>query len=69
MADRTMGVQNKAIGAFSSDTLPVDILGRDELLNQIMNLLITLSEAKSSCAFALNGKWGAGKTYIVQKLE
>lgn len=29
MADRTMGVQNKAIGAFSSDTLPVDILGRD----------------------------------------
>lgn len=51
------------------EALPVDILGREELIAQVLDLLNTLSEVRSSCTFALNGKWGAGKTYIIKKLE
>ena len=51
------------------EALPVDILGREELIAQVLELLNTLSEVRSSCTFALNGKWGAGKTYIIKKLE
>lgn len=49
------------------EALPVDILGREELIAQVLELLNTLSEVRSSCTFALNGKWGAGKTYIIKK--
>lgn len=69
MTEETVTILNEPDEVSGTDTLPIDILGRDELLNQIMNLLMTLSDAKSSCTFALNGKWGAGKTYIVEKLE
>lgn len=49
--------------------LPIDVLNRQETLEQLLDLLITLSEARSSCTFALNGKWGAGKTFILNMLE
>lgn len=49
--------------------LPIDVLNRQETLEQILDLLITLSETRSSCTFALNGKWGAGKSFILDMLE
>lgn len=48
---------------------PIDILDREKVVTQLMELLITLSNSKSSCTFALNGKWGAGKTFVLNMME
>lgn len=47
----------------------VDILDRQETVQQLMDLLNTLADARASCSFALNGKWGAGKTFVLNMLE
>lgn len=51
------------------DMLPVDILDRQRLLDQLMDLFDALSSSESSCTFALNGKWGSGKTFVIERLE
>jgi len=52
------------------EALPaVDILDRGEMVEQIVDLLKTLSDARSSCSFALDGKWGVGKTFLLNMLE
>lgn len=61
--------QNFLPDAVSERVHPVDILDRQEIVEQVLNLLRTLSAAQSSCAFALNGKWGSGKTFILNMLE
>ena len=53
----------------SERIFPVDILDRQGTVEQILELLITLSDARSSCAFALEGKWGSGKTFLLNMLE
>lgn len=53
----------------SERVLPIDILNRKEMVEQILDLLTALSEAQSSCAFALDGKWGSGKTFLLNMLE
>lgn len=53
----------------NEDGSPIDILERQEIVGQIMSMLITLSETQSSCTFALNGKWGSGKTFVLNMLE
>lgn len=47
----------------------IDILDRQETVQQLMDLLNTLADARASCSFALNGKWGAGKTFVLNMLE
>ncbi len=61
--------QNLLPADIDERVLPIDILNRQEIVGQILDLLITLSDAQSSCAFALNGKWGAGKTFLLSMLE
>ena len=52
-----------------SDDTPIDILDRHEVVTQLMELLTALSNTKSSCTFALNGKWGTGKTFVLKMVE
>lgn len=52
-----------------NDDAPIDILDRQEVVTQLMELLTALSNLKSSCTFALNGKWGAGKTFVLKMVE
>ena len=47
---------------------PVDLLGRQEIVDRIMKILSVISENKSSCTFALNGAWGTGKTFVLNML-
>ena len=47
----------------------IDILGRDETIDKLMNFINLLSENSKNCCFAIDGKWGSGKTYIIQRLE
>lgn len=60
---------NNVIPAISEKTFPIDLLNRQIIVNQILHLLNILSASRSSCTFALNGKWGSGKTFILNMLE
>lgn len=49
--------------------LPVDILNRQEFVKRLSDILETLIAANSPCTLALNGKWGAGKSFVLTMLE
>ena len=51
-----------------TNAVPVDLLGRQEIVDRIMKILEVISEKKSSCTFALNGAWGTGKTFVLNML-
>ena len=46
-----------------------DILGRTKFVNSIVDFINVLSEGKRGCCFAIDGKWGTGKTYVLDMLE
>ena len=46
----------------------VDVLGREAIINQIIDIVKMLSENRSGCSFALEGRWGVGKSYLLNKL-
>ena len=48
---------------------PVDLLDRDEIVEKIVRLLTIISNNSGSATFALNGAWGTGKTFVLNKLE
>ncbi|MBQ7229279.1 MAG: hypothetical protein IJX04_00055 [Oscillospiraceae bacterium] len=56
------------IAVKADPTAPVDLLGRQEIIDRIMKILEVISEKKSSCTFALNGAWGTGKTFVLNML-
>ena len=47
----------------------IDILNRQVYVNQIKNILSTLSQNKKNCSFALDGEWGSGKSFVLNMLE
>lgn len=47
---------------------PIDLFNRQEVIDRIMKLLNVVSEKRSSCSFALNGAWGSGKTFVLNRL-
>lgn len=55
--------------SWKKDDTPIDILNRQEIVARLMELLTTLSNTKGSCTFALNGRWGAGKTFVLKMVE
>jgi len=50
-------------------TIPIDLLGRQEIVDRIMSILEIISEGRASCTFALNGAWGTGKTFVLNILR
>lgn len=46
-----------------------DVLNREEFVNTITNFVHTLSDLKRGCSFAIDGKWGSGKTFLLEMLE
>lgn len=46
-----------------------DVLNREEFVNTITEFVHTLSELKRGCSFAIDGKWGSGKTFLMEMLE
>ena len=53
----------------SGKPIPIDLLNRQTIVDQMIHLLDILSDSRSSCTFALNGKWGSGKTFVLNMLE
>lgn len=47
----------------------IDILNREAFVEQLVEMLMSLSEHKSSTCFALNGAWGSGKSFVLDMLE
>ena len=47
----------------------IDTLSREKFVEDIINVIVTLSNNKKSCTFALDGKWGSGKTFVLNMLE
>ena len=46
-----------------------DVLNREEFVNTITKFVHTLSDLKRGCSFAIDGKWGNGKTFLLEMLE
>lgn len=67
-----MILENRKVGYKEenmSQTEKIDILDRAKIMNDIEQILVLLSEQKQGRVFALDGKWGYGKTYILEQLE
>lgn len=47
----------------------LDILQRDEFVKQLERIIKNISENKASTCFAINGKWGCGKTFVLDMLQ
>lgn len=47
----------------------LDILQRDEFVKQLERMIKNISENKVSTCFAINGKWGCGKTFVLDMLQ
>lgn len=47
----------------------LDILQRDEFVEQLERMIENISANKSSTCFAINGKWGCGKTFVLDMLQ
>lgn len=45
-----------------------DFLGRDEFINDVKRFILYYSDSRKSVSFSIRGKWGCGKSWIVDKL-
>lgn len=46
-----------------------DILNREEFVNGILDFINLLSDNKKGLCFAVDGRWGTGKTFVLNMLE
>ena len=46
-----------------------DLLQRDEYINLLENIVCEKVKQHEGLSLAIDGKWGCGKTFIVEKLE
>lgn len=46
-----------------------DVLNRQPFIDKILSILETLSKEKKGLSFAIDGEWGAGKTFVLEQLE
>ena len=46
----------------------IDVLDRIPFVERTMNLLRGLRDNRQSMAFSINGKWGCGKTFVLDLL-
>ena len=46
-----------------------DILDRQKYVDNLIEIIECISNQKKGCSFAIDGKWGVGKTYILNMLE
>ncbi len=47
----------------------IDILNRDEFVDQLVNLTKNISDNRTSTSFAINGVWGCGKSFVLDMYE
>lgn len=47
----------------------IDLLSRDEFVENVLKLVEQLSENGRGCCFAIEGGWGIGKTFVIEQIE
>lgn len=47
----------------------VDILNRQPFIDRLIQFVCWMSDMNRECAFAIDGKWGAGKTFVLENFE
>ena len=47
----------------------VDLLSRNEFIDNVIKVVEQLSENGQGCCFAIEGGWGIGKTFVIEQLE
>lgn len=47
----------------------IDILNRQEFVNQLVSVIRQLADNGNGCTFAIDGQWGSGKSYVLDMLE
>lgn len=47
----------------------LDVLNRDSFIERLVSLVNLLSENKKGCCFCVDGIWGSGKSFVMEKFE
>ena len=47
----------------------LDILNREEFVQQLLRFVDNVSSNKTSTCFAINGPWGCGKSFVLDMFE
>lgn len=46
-----------------------DVLDRESFIKYIIDLVTVVSENRKSCCFAIEGEWGSGKSFVLEKVQ
>lgn len=46
-----------------------DVLGRESFVKRVVDLTRLISEKRTSCCFAIEGEWGSGKSFVLEKVQ
>lgn len=47
----------------------LDLLNREEFVENVIKIVNQLSDIKRGCCFAIEGGWGIGKTFVIEEIE
>lgn len=47
----------------------IDLLNREDFIENVITIVNQLSENKKGCCFAIEGGWGIGKTFVIEEVE
>ena len=47
----------------------IDLLDRGSFIENVIKVVNQLSENKKGCCFAIEGGWGVGKTFVIERIE
>ncbi|MCM1049220.1 MAG: KAP family NTPase [Clostridiales bacterium] len=46
-----------------------DVLNRQEFIERVCNIVNVISKSGTGCCFAIDGVWGSGKSFILERIE
>ena len=47
----------------------IDLLDRNEFIENVIKIVDQLSEIKKGCCFSIEGGWGIGKTFVIEEVS
>lgn len=47
----------------------IDVLNRQEFIDNVCNIVDVISKNEKGCCFAIDGAWGSGKSFVLERIE
>ena len=47
----------------------IDVLDREPFIDKLMRITELLSQDRKGCCFGINGAWGSGKSFVLERFE